>query len=548
MEYNTTLRKIAGKPGKKDWDFNVDPCTATGTRNWTKNDEDNAVVCMLVLVLMVFVMLSAHFGFRKSADGNDPTGARKHFHSSEFGKSSENHLKGQRCGSKHSELDEQNDREKHSASEMLDVEMGGIENNFKVPSQGLSVDNQRNEKGFSAGAVVGIMVGLCVFLILVLLIILRKNGILYGKDSQDIDLKGLDLKTGIFTLKEIKAAMNNFNADNKIGEGGFGPVYKGILKDGRIIAVKQLSTKSRQGNREFLNEIGMIFALQHPCLVKLHGCCIEGDHLLLIYEFMDNNSLARALLGPEELQIKLEWPTRHKICIGIARGLAYLHEESRFKIVHRDIKATNVLLDKDLNPKISDFGLAKLYEEENTHISTRIAGTCGYMAPEYAMHGYLTKKADVYSFGIVALEIISGKINTTQKSEEECFYLRDWAHQLKDGGNLMDMVDPKLGEDFNREEIMTMIDVALQCTENNPKLRPTMSKVLSILEGRPADLEVVSDVESEIMDDDLKLKSAMKEEADKDETNQAINSSSHECQTTSQPLLEFYQASKDSSS
>ncbi|XP_028772711.1 probable LRR receptor-like serine/threonine-protein kinase At1g53430 isoform X2 [Neltuma alba] len=420
--------------------------------------------------------------------------------------------------------------------------------NFKVPSQGLSVDNQRNEKGFSDGAVVGIMVGLCVFLILVLLIILRKNGILYGKDSQDIDLKGLDLKTGIFTLKEIKAATNNFNADNKIGEGGFGPVYKGILKDGRIIAVKQLSTKSRQGNREFLNEIGMIFALQHPCLVKLHGCCVEGDQLLLIYEFMDNNSLARALLGPKELQIKLEWPTRHKICIGIARGLAYLHEESRFKIVHRDIKATNVLLDKDLNSKISDFGLAKLYEEENTHISTRIAGTRGYMAPEYAMHGYLTKKADVYSFGIVALEIISGKINTTQKSEEECFYLRDWAHQLRDGGNLMDLVDPKLGEDFNREEIMTMIDVALQCTENNPKLRPTMSKVLSILEGRPADLEVVSDDESEIMDDDLKLKSAMKEEADKDETNQAINSSSHECQTTSQPFSEVYQASKDSSS
>ncbi|XP_028772696.1 probable LRR receptor-like serine/threonine-protein kinase At1g53430 [Neltuma alba] len=392
--------------------------------------------------------------------------------------------------------------------------------NFKVPSQ-------RNEKGFSAGAVVGIVVGLCAFLILVLLIILRKNGFLDRKDSQDIDLKGLDLKTGIFTLKEINAATNNFNADNKIGEGGFGPVYKGILKDGRIIAVKQLSAKSRQGNREFLNEIGMIFALQHPCLVKIYGCCVEGDQLLLIYEFMDNNSLAYALLGPEELQIKLEWPTRHKICVGIARGLAYLHEESRFKIVHRDIKATNVLLDKDLNPKISDFGLAKLYEEENTHISTRIAGTRGYMAPEYAMHGYLTKKADVYSFGIVALEIISGKVNTTQKSEDECFYLRDWAHQLKDGGNLMDLVDPKLGEDFNREEIMTVIDMALQCTENSPKLRPTMSKVLSILEGRPADLEVVSDDESEIMDDDLKLKLVMKEEADKDETNQAINSSTH---------------------
>ncbi|KAK4285844.1 hypothetical protein QN277_002484 [Acacia crassicarpa] len=379
--------------------------------------------------------------------------------------------------------------------------------NFKVPSQGFFVNDQRKEKGFSAAAIVGIVVGLCVFLILVLLIIiLPKNGFLGGKDPQDIDLKGLDRKTCMFTLKEIKAATNNFNADNKIGEGGFGPVFKGILPDGRIIAVKKLSAKSRQGNREFLNEVGMIFALHHPCLVKLYGCCVEGDQLLLVYEFMDNNSLARALFGPEEFQLKLEWPTRHKICVGIARGLVYLHEESIFKIVHRDIKSTNVLLDKDLNPKISDFGLAKLYEEESTHISTRISGTRGYMAPEYAMHGYLTKKADVYSFGIVTLEILSGKTNTTQKSEEECFYLRDWAHQLKDGNHLMDLVDPKLGEDFNREEIMTVIDVALQCTENSPALRPTMTKVLSILEGKPAIQEVVSDDESEIiLDDDLKL-------------------------------------------
>ncbi|KAI9083481.1 hypothetical protein K1719_034423 [Acacia pycnantha] len=379
--------------------------------------------------------------------------------------------------------------------------------NFKVPSQGLSVNDQRKEKGFSATTIIGIVVGLCVFLILVVLIImLRKNGFLGGKDPQDIDLKGLDHKTCMFTLKEIKAATNNFNADNKIGEGGFGPVFKGILSDGKIIAVKKLSAKSRQGNREFLNEVGMIFALHHPCLVKLYGCCVEGDQLLLVYEFMDNNSLARALFGPEEFQLKLEWPTRHKICVGIARGLVYLHEESIFKIVHRDIKATNVLLDKDLNPKISDFGLAKLYEEENTHISTRISGTRGYMAPEYAMHGYLTKKADVYSFGIVTLEIISGKTNTTQKSKEECFYLRDWAHQLKDGNRLMDLVDPKLGEDFNREEIMVVIDVALQCTGNSPALRPTMTKVLSILEGKPVVQEVVSDDESEIiMDDDLKL-------------------------------------------
>uniref|UniRef100_A0A6N2LFW3 non-specific serine/threonine protein kinase n=1 Tax=Salix viminalis TaxID=40686 RepID=A0A6N2LFW3_SALVM len=186
------------------------------------------------------------------------------------------------------------------------------------------------------------------------------------------DLKGLDLKTGSFTLKQIKAATNNFDPANKIGEGGFGPVYKG---HGTIIAIKQLSSKSKQGNREFVNEIGMISALQHPHLVKLHGCCIEGDQLLLVYEYMESNNLARALFGPEEYQLNLDWGTRQKICVGIARGLAYVHEESRLKIVHRDIKATNVLLDENLDPKISDFELAKLDEEDNTHVSTRVAGT-----------------------------------------------------------------------------------------------------------------------------------------------------------------------------
>ncbi|KAK1276478.1 putative LRR receptor-like serine/threonine-protein kinase [Acorus gramineus] len=169
------------------------------------------------------------------------------------------------------------------------------------------------------------------------------------------ELRDLDLQTGSFTLRQMKAATDNFSTENKIGEGGFGPVYK--------------------GNHEFLNEISMISALQHPNLVKLYGSCTEGNHLLLVYEYMENNSLARALFGPNEDQWNLDWLTRSKICVGIARGLAYLHGETRLKIVHRDIKPTNILLDKDLNPKISDFGLAKLDEEENTHIKTRIAGT-----------------------------------------------------------------------------------------------------------------------------------------------------------------------------
>ncbi|KAH0852734.1 LOW QUALITY PROTEIN: hypothetical protein HID58_090801 [Brassica napus] len=260
-------------------------------------------------------------------------------------------------------------------------------------------------------------------------------------------------------------------------------VETGTLTDGTVMAVKQLSSKSKQGNREFLNEIAMISALQHPHLVKLYGCCVEGDQLLLVYEYLENNSLARALFGPQETQIRLDWPTRQKICVGIARGLAYLHEESRLKIVHRDIKATNVLLDKELNAKISDFGLAKLDEEENTHISTRVAGTYGYMAPEYAMRGHLTDKADVYSFGVVALEIVHGRSNTITRSKVDTFNLLDWVHVLREQNKLMEVVDPRLGTDYNREEAMTMIQIGILCTSQVPSERPSMSTVVSILEG-----------------------------------------------------------------
>ncbi|KAE8677734.1 putative LRR receptor-like serine/threonine-protein kinase [Hibiscus syriacus] len=338
--------------------------------------------------------------------------------------------------------------------------------------------------GISTAAVVGIAVAGVVFAAFLIVGIVWWTGLLRRKSTLERDLKGIELQTNSFSLRQIKAATDDFHASNKIGEGGFGPVYKGILADGTVIAVKQLSTRSKQGNREFVTEMGMISALQHPHLVKLYGCCIEGNQLMLIYEYLENNCLARALFGPPEFQLKIDWATRKKICIGIARGLAYLHEESRLKIVHRDIKATNVLLDKNLNPKISDFGLAKLHEEDNTHISTRIAGTYGYMAPEYAMHGRLTEKADVYSFGIVALEIVSGRCNTRNRLMEEPFYLLDWAHVLRENGNLLDLVDPRIGSDCNIDEVMTMINIALLCTNPTASARPTMSSVVSVLEGK----------------------------------------------------------------
>ncbi|KAK9016648.1 hypothetical protein V6N11_079143 [Hibiscus sabdariffa] len=409
--------------------------------------------------------------------------------------------------------------------------------------------SQSDGGGIATGAVVGGIVGGAVFAALLIVGILWWKGCLKRERTLEQELKGVELQTSSFSLGQIKAATNDFHASNKIGEGGFGPVYKvpcptqsftlcimrnkygitesasgtvikilrqisccelphyssfcryivfdfepghhvfsfqmqGTLPDGTVIAVKQLSARSKQGNREFVTEIGMISALQHPYLVKLYGCCIEGNQLMLIYEYLENNSLARALFGPPEFQLKLDWATRRKICIGIARGLAYLHEESRLKIVHRDIKATNVLLDRNLNPKISDFGLAKLDEEDNTHISTRIAGTYGYMAPEYAMHGHLTEKADVYSFGIVALEIVSGRCNTRVRPKEEPFILLEWAHVLKEQGNLLDLVDARIGSDCNIDEVMAMINVALLCTYPTASARPSMSSVVSMLEGK----------------------------------------------------------------
>ncbi|KAG0486708.1 hypothetical protein HPP92_008803 [Vanilla planifolia] len=246
------------------------------------------------------------------------------------------------------------------------------------------------------------------------------------------NLRGLE--TGSFSLKQILIATNNFSSSNKLGEGGFGSVYKGRLSDGNMIAVKQLSSKSTQGNREFINEIGMIFSIATP------------------------------KPWPKSYQLELNWPTRHRICVGIAKGLTYLHEESRLKIVHRDIKPTNVLLDIDLNPKISDFGLAKLDEKGKTHISTRIAGTIGYMAPEYATRGYLTEKADVYSFGVVALEIITGKSVTSVTGECQ-YHLLDMAHVANDKGELLTLVDERLGMEFSEDEALGMIRVALLCTQ-----------------------------------------------------------------------------------
>ncbi|XP_042517748.1 cold-responsive protein kinase 1-like isoform X2 [Macadamia integrifolia] len=254
----------------------------------------------------------------------------------------------------------------------------------------------------------------------------------------------------------------------------------GILQDGTQVAVKALSAESRQGVNEFLNEIQTVKNVKHPNLVELLGCCIQGNNRILVYEYVENNSLDRALLGTKSKAIMLDWSRRSAICIGTARGLAFLHEELEPHIVHRDIKASNILLDKDFVPKIGDFGLAKLFPENITHISTRIAGTTGYLAPEYAMRGQLTKKADVYSFGVLMLEIISGRSSTKVTWGGTQKLLLEWTWQLYEEGKLLELLDQELGE-FSEEEVLRYIKVALFCTQEAAGRRPTMTQVVDML-------------------------------------------------------------------
>ncbi|KAG9453970.1 hypothetical protein H6P81_006874 [Aristolochia fimbriata] len=290
----------------------------------------------------------------------------------------------------------------------------------------------------------------------------------------------IDSNVRLFSYNALKSATRNFHPENRVGGGGFGVVYKGVLRDDTQVAIKSLSAQSKQGTREFLTEIDMISNIKHPNLVQLIGCCIEGNNRMLVYEYLENNSLANAVLGPKAKRIVLDWPKRALICLGTAQGLAFLHEEAEPHIVHRDIKASNVLLDKDFNPKIGDFGLAKLFPDNVTHISTRVAGTMGYLAPEYALLGQLTKKADIYSFGVLILEIISGRSSSKAAWGEDMMVLLEWTWKLREEDRLLEIVDPEL-DGYPEEEVLRFIKVALFCTQATSQQRPSMKLILEML-------------------------------------------------------------------
>ncbi|XP_073280168.1 cold-responsive protein kinase 1-like [Primulina huaijiensis] len=310
----------------------------------------------------------------------------------------------------------------------------------------------------------------------------KASGTRHG-DEFDDEFPGVH-KVNAYSYEALRMATDDFSSANKIGEGGFGCVYKGQFEKGKMGAIKVMSSESRQGKREFLNEIQAIWDIEHENLVKLYGCCVEGDQRILVYEYLENNSLAHTFLGGYGSKtIHFSWASRVKICIGVARGLAFLHEVVTPHIVHRDIKASNILLGKDLTPKIADFGLAKLIPANTTHVSTRVAGTIGYLAPEYAIRGQVTRRSDIYSYGVLLIEIVTGRCNTNMLLPPDERHILEMAWKLYQRRELAKLIDPLLDGRFDEEQACRFLKIGLICVQDNPKLRSVMSNVVSMLTG-----------------------------------------------------------------
>ncbi|XP_038885204.1 cysteine-rich receptor-like protein kinase 2 [Benincasa hispida] len=288
-----------------------------------------------------------------------------------------------------------------------------------------------------------------------------------------------------FKYSTLEKATNNFSLDNKIGQGGFGSVYKGTLSDGREIAVKRFFFDNRHRAADFYNEVNMISSVEHKNLVRLLGCSCSGPESLLVYEFLPNKSLDRFIFDTSNSKA-LDWDKRYNIITGTVEGLIYLHENPNVKIIHRDIKASNILLDLKLQAKIADFGLARSFQESKSHISTAVAGTLGYMAPEYLAYGQLSEKADVYSFGVLLLEIVTGlQYSGIQVSGNiESLVTAMWRHFQ--AGTVERLFDPNLNlqNHYNKkvkDEVVRVVHIGLLCIQEIPSLRPTMLKVLQML-------------------------------------------------------------------
>ncbi|BFG28703.1 hypothetical protein CerSpe_149770 [Prunus speciosa] len=304
-------------------------------------------------------------------------------------------------------------------------------------------------------------------------------------DRSTGDVNGNDGKMGnnltVFSYASVVAATTNFSEENKLGQGGFGPVYKGKLVTGREIAVKRLSRCSGQGTLEFKNELILISELQHTNLVQLYGFCIHGEERILIYAYMPNKSLDYFLFDSTRAML-LDWTKRFNIIEGIAQGLLYLHKYSRMRVIHRDLKASNILLDEYMKPKISDFGMARIFTHNELEANTnRVVGTYGYMSPEYAMEGIFSIKSDVYSFGVLMLEIISGRRNSSFYNADRVLNIVGYAWELWKEGRWLELMDPTLKDSCTEDQLLRCFHVGLLCVEENAADRPSMSDVISML-------------------------------------------------------------------
>ncbi|KAL4339848.1 hypothetical protein GQ457_08G021340 [Hibiscus cannabinus] len=358
----------------------------------------------------------------------------------------------------------------------------------------IDLSDNSNGGGKNWGVIIGVGVGLAVFILL--------SWFLYRKhrDSRRDRIRNLemgrlvDYGSGMisessnlvkFTFDEIKKATRNFSIDNIIGRGGYGNVYKGYLSDGSEVALKRFKNCSAAGDANFKHEVEVIASVRHVNLVALRGYCTattpsEGHQRIIVCDLMKNGSLYDHLFGPTKA--RLSWPIRQKIALGMARGLAYLHHGAQPMIIHRDIKASNILLDDMFEAKVADFGLAKFAPEGMTHLSTRVAGTMGYVAPEYALYGQLTDRSDVYSFGVVLLELLSGKKALTVNNENQPCVVADWAWSLVKNEKALDVIEDGMPELGPREVLEKYVLIALLCSHPELQCRPSMDQVVKMLE------------------------------------------------------------------
>ncbi|XP_024986905.1 G-type lectin S-receptor-like serine/threonine-protein kinase SD2-5 [Cynara cardunculus var. scolymus] len=357
-----------------------------------------------------------------------------------------------------------------------------VESYVKVSgTQSDTGQGQKNKKHSTRVVILVIVIVIAGTFIIIGLVLLgiryyKNNGSIGVPDEiseEDTFLENISGMPIRFSYKDLQEATNNFTT--KLGQGGFGSVYQGILKDGSRIAVKQLEGIG-QGKKEFRAEVSIIGSIHHHHLVKLKGFCAQGKHRLLVYEYMANGSLDRWIFG----KFLMDWDTRYSIAIGTAKGLAYLHEDCDVKIIHCDIKPENVLLDDNFLAKVSDFGLAKLMTREESHVFTTLRGTRGYLAPEWITNYAISEKSDVYSYGMVLLEIISGRKNY---SSSEISQFPTYAFKMMEEGKGQIIVDEKMKVDENDERVAVATRVALWCIQDDMNLRPSMTKVVQMLEG-----------------------------------------------------------------